>query len=448
MRHFVFTHRKKNAPPLVNRWIPFVNEVLFYLPYAERLMTYCRKTYGDIYTIQIRNKRLHIVLDPSSGVQIFREHRTFNFSTIIDHAEMILFGMPTSQAVDPVLRKETLASLNQHILSQKSVDILTEKFGAHLRSVLSKRLNDLDTDGKLNTDGVVLDMCTFITGVLFECTGKTLFGDTWPSDDSLMSDVITFDEYVPRLVKCYPYIFQRKGILARERILQRLVKLLDQPLVNPSDYVANRKEVRIFWEINSEHTQVAFSKRLYLGGDGEGDAISKFFNLCMYISSWIVLTNLQSSAVPASIWLVAQLSRLSDQKELSSNIQQCVLKERSISESTLFDMNKLLHLPLMKSAFSEMLRLHDDGGSLREIAQDTNITVNNREYHLESGSLVVFPFSCVHKDPDIYENPRKFQIDRFLPKSAEGGDPSKKFEKNGIRVVRPFVPFGGGINQV
>jgi cytochrome P450 len=102
----------------------------------------------------------------------------------------------------------------------------------------------------------------------------------------------------------------------------------------------------------------------------------------------------------------------------------------------------------MKSAFSEMLRLHDDGGSLREVAHDTTITVNNREYVLESGSLVVFPFSCVHKDPDIYENPRHFQIDRFVPHDAKGGDPRRKFEKNGNRIIRPFVPFGGGVNQV
>lgn len=103
----------------------------------------------------------------------------------------------------------------------------------------------------------------------------------------------------------------------------------------------------------------------------------------------------------------------------------------------------------MKSAFSEMLRLHDDGGSLREVAHDTTITVNNKEYVLEGGSLVVFPFSCVHKDPEIYENPREFQVDRFLSMYSKDKDasPPKTFEKGGVRIARPFVPFGGGVNQ-
>jgi hypothetical protein len=240
MDYFLGTN---NQPPLANRWIPFLNLIFLYMPYTERILAYSRRNYGDIFTIQIRKIKLHVVLEPSSGAQIFREHRTFAFSSIIDHAEMLLFGLPASQAADPVLRKETLASLNQHILSQSSVDVLMENFGAHLCGVLSRRLNELDVDGKLSTQGVVVDMARFITKILFECTGKTLFGNTWPTDDNLMNDVIIFDHHVPTFVKCYPYIFQRKGILARERMLERLVTILDQPLVNPSLYVANRKEV-------------------------------------------------------------------------------------------------------------------------------------------------------------------------------------------------------------
>lgn len=247
--HFLYIRPRKNGPPLIKGWIPFANYVFIFLPYAERLLRYCRNQYGDIYTLCIRGKRLHVVLDPTSGMQIFREHRTFTFSGIIDHAEMILFGIPHSQAADPILRKETLASLNQYILSQKSVDGLTETFGANLRNVLSKTLNELDIDGKLSGDGVVLDMGAFITKILFECTGKTLFGETWPSDDSLLHDIVTYDKYVPKIVKGYPYPFKRKGILARERILQHLVKLLEKPLINPSVYVANRKEVNIFQNI-------------------------------------------------------------------------------------------------------------------------------------------------------------------------------------------------------
>ena len=282
VHHFFFIRPKKNGPPLVKGWVPFVNNFLYYLPWAERLMEFCRKQYGDIYTVRIGKIRLHVVLDPSSGAQIFREHRTFDFSQIVDYAEILMFGIAKNQVNNPVLRKESIVGFNQHILSQKSVDILTEKFGANLRNVLSKKLNELNTDGSLNRDGVVLDMKAFISKIAFECTGKTLFGETWPTDEDFLQDVMTYDEYVPWLVRGYPYVVRRKGILARERIFQRLVKLLEQPLVNPSEFVAHRKEVRLFrrqlWKL------AAFSTRLQLGRDGKRDDFCKLINLCFFIN--------------------------------------------------------------------------------------------------------------------------------------------------------------------
>lgn len=442
-RYYFSVHPKKNTPPLVNSWIPGIS-ILFYLPYTERFLGYCRKLYGDIYTVQIRNDRLHIILDPSCGARIFREHRTFSFTHIIDQAESRLLGIPAMQAEDPILRKESLLGLKEYILSQKSVDILMEKFDNTLRGALSRELNKLNTKGILNTEGVVLNMSRFITKLLFESTGKTLFGDTWPVDDGFIDDVIVFDQYAPMLLKNFPYIFKRKGISARERILQRMVKLLEQPLVNPSEYVAHRKEVRIFLE-NDSKEKLHFRNGYTLEETARG---MLFLTFVIYVPPFQVMLIIQSSTVPASIWLLSQLARLSDKTEISSKVQQYVLVERSDKESTRFNLDKLIHLPIMKSAFSEMLRVFEDGASLREVSHDTTITVNNQEYFLECGSVVVFLFSCVHKDPDIYEKPSEFHVDRFVPQYEKGSEHLKRVERNNARILRPFVPFGGGVNQV
>ena len=124
-------------------------------------------------------------------------------------------------------------------------------------------------------------------------------------------------------------------------------------------------------------------------------------------------------------------------------------QDRTNESPAALDVKKLVQSPLLRGGFAEMLRLHDAGGSLREVATDTILEINNQSYMLEKGSFVVFPFTCVHWDAEIHENPYEFQIDRLVHIfREEHGKEAKRYYRRGIEIVRPWVPFGGGVYQV
>jgi hypothetical protein len=230
-------------PPMVNRWFPFLGYLIVLIPWAKKMIAIGQYWLGDIFSLKIAGKTIHVILDPMCGTHIFREHRTFSFFKIMDQGEMVMFGIPEHQATDTDRRKATMASSYRNLLSQKSVDQLIQKFNLRLGPILSKKLKEIDVEGKLNGAGVVLAMKRLITSMLVECTSKTFFGDSWQHDEGLIHDSTLYDIYKPMMIKGYPQIFQREGLLARERLFRRMVHLLQDPLVEPSAYAARLLEV-------------------------------------------------------------------------------------------------------------------------------------------------------------------------------------------------------------
>ncbi|HNC98022.1 MAG TPA: cytochrome P450, partial [Myxococcota bacterium] len=73
----------------------------------------------------------------------------------------------------------------------------------------------------------------------------------------------------------------------------------------------------------------------------------------------------------------------------------------------------------------------------------TEITVDSGErYAIRQGDLVcLFPY-LMHHNPEIFENPEQFQLDRFL---SRGAPPA--FHLRGRRLAMPLMPYGGGVSM-
>ena len=89
------------------------------------------------------------------------------------------------------------------------------------------------------------------------------------------------------------------------------------------------------------------------------------------------------------------------------------------------------------------------GLNIRGVNRDTTLTVNGHPYEFRKGSVVCMPMACVHKDPEIYENPEEYQSTRFLQMHSKSGEdysdkPATFFTKNGVPVRNPLIPWGGG----
>lgn len=163
------------------------------------------------------------------------------------------------------------------------------------------------------------------------------------------------------------------------------------------------------------------------------------------VTSLIFKVNLQTNAIPTAFWVIAYVACLKEQKqEVFSRIQEHVLPD----ESTLvpsFKVTNLLQDSLLNSAVSETLRKELRSLSVREVCEDTTLTINGKPFTLEKGAKLFLSMINVHKDPAIYECPHEFRLKRFVKMHEGDGSHNKVFfSKNGAPIRHPFIPFGGG----
>lgn len=149
--------------------------------------------------------------------------------------------------------------------------------------------------------------------------------------------------------------------------------------------------------------------------------------------------------MPIAFWLVAYITSLGlDRKQtVLDRVQRYVTAPKINEESTSFHVSTLVQDPLLKSALKETLRLQVLGLSVRVLQEDTTVTIEGRPYTLEKHSSAIVAMPLIHKDPNIYENPDNFELERFLEE-----DEAKVFSKNGIPLRTPFIPWGGGAFKV
>lgn len=107
--------------------------------------------------------------------------------------------------------------------------------------------------------------------------------------------------------------------------------------------------------------------------------------------------------------------------------EQAALQERELTLETLKQMTYL------EQVLKEVLRVVPPvGGGFRKVLQ----TCEYGGYQLPAGWTVLYQINLTHQDPETYEQPERFDPDRF------GGD--RREDK-----AKPFshVPFGGGLRE-
>lgn len=94
---------------------------------------------------------------------------------------------------------------------------------------------------------------------------------------------------------------------------------------------------------------------------------------------------------------------------------------------------KLLQLQYLDAFVSEALRYFTPTLTFdREASEDVEIEVDGIKLLIPKGMGVVIPFHAIHHDPDNYEDPEKFDPERFMPEN-----------KHKIKPCT-FIPFGSG----
>lgn len=96
-------------------------------------------------------------------------------------------------------------------------------------------------------------------------------------------------------------------------------------------------------------------------------------------------------------------------------------------------------LPLLRSIWSETLRMHSNSLTVREVIAPTQLTgKDGKTWQLQQGGVVSIPCGLIHYNEKLHPDPDRFHARRFMD-IALGGE--------GESAARTTKPFGGGINH-
>ena len=174
---------------------------------------------------------------------VFRDDKTFPFARMSYGFAQKLFGLTEKQTMDLELQQRHQELFMPLLLAHEKVATLIQQFDSHLRTIWPREVQKLGVDGKLDTEGVIVDLDLWIYKIMFESSGKMFFGETWPTDDEFFEDCRIYCDGTYSFLK-YPPFMIRNAMEARERYHRRMVKMFTNGLVNPSDLISERMRVR------------------------------------------------------------------------------------------------------------------------------------------------------------------------------------------------------------
>lgn len=242
--HLLLVNKNPNGPPLVKSILPFIGAGLSFNRNPEKFLRACSEKYGGIFTLYMGGRRMHVVGDMAQGIPtILKQHKIYDAFFSTRSFATILFGVTQKQIEDAQLQKESFDLFHPHLLASEAVNALMDVFTANLETTMVRETQKLNVDGQLDKEGVIVDLDVWVHKILVEVTGRTLFGETWPFDDEFLNDLRIWDNDIFSLLKGYPAFLIPKAMASRERYYTRILKMLQEPLVNPSKLIEERIKV-------------------------------------------------------------------------------------------------------------------------------------------------------------------------------------------------------------
>src|SRR5579859_5079941 len=190
--HLFFLRSAPNAPPLIRGSLPFFGSALAFLWDPEEFLLSCQRKYGDIFTLYMAGKRMHIICDPVNAIPaVYRNFKVFPFSVMANFVDINLFGLKEAHAKDTALYNANLGKLVPNLLSIDQVNKLIIVFNNNLTPILAREMGKLEVSGTPGPElGGTVELDNWLRRIMFECSGKAMFGKTWPEDDKFYDDFV------------------------------------------------------------------------------------------------------------------------------------------------------------------------------------------------------------------------------------------------------------------
>jgi hypothetical protein len=303
---------------------------------------------------------------------------------------------------------------SEHLLSSSAVNALTNKF-------IETFNHRLENDHSLDA-GVEVNLYEWLWQHVFRSSTEALCGSNllkmYPDFDV---DYQAWEDGMLAMLFGTPRLFARKAYAARDACVVRMEQWLKVGYEATAQLVDDPD-----WESFFGSRIVRKRHDLYVQQDLSLHAQAGF--------DLVFLAGILSNATPATGWLLLHILSPDNASDLRPCIQaellSCQRKDGTI------DVPGLTRLPLLNSAFHEVLRVYVDLLVVRQV--DSSVAIGH--HFVKQGDQIMAPTWMTHRNPDFFKDPDTFDPKRFLTKDSETG----RIGYSATGLGGRYFPFGGG----
>ncbi|XP_035525889.1 cytochrome P450 7B1-like [Morone saxatilis] len=414
-------NRREDEPPLIKGWIPYIGKALEFGRDAYSFLEEQKKKFGDIFTVHIAGKYMTFIMNPLMYPSIIKHGRQLDFHELSDKVAPLVFGYPPVMSRNsPGLHDEIIRTFQ--LLQGDNLTALTESMMGNLMLVfrqdhLAERPGE--EDGWKSSS-----MYEFCNSVMFEATFLTIYGK--PASASrhsemrtLREDFVRFDSMFPLLIAQVPIRLLRQTKVIREKLINYFLPHRMSCWSNTSHFIKRRSELLDQYDTLRDVDKAAHH----------------------FAILWASVGN----TIPASFWAMYYLVSHPEALEV---VRQEVLHVLNLSgvefnrdEDVTLSREQLDKLLYLESTINESLRLSSASMNMRVAQEDFSLRLDSeRSVAIRKGDIIALYPQSLHMDPEIYEEPQTFRLDRYIQDGREKTD----FYKDGQKLKYYRMPFGSG----
>mmetsp|Transcript_18345 Transcript_18345/g.25239 ORF Transcript_18345/g.25239 Transcript_18345/m.25239 type:complete len:515 (-) Transcript_18345:520-2064(-) len=403
-------------PPHVQSYIPVLGSALemgkgiraFITKYGER---FC----APVFTAKIGSDHCLFIADPDHVTMVYRYHKYLDDLALQKIFVRNVIGVTSPEDFEEMFHSDKNLAVPKLYHTHLFTDVELNKTIGGAQEIFQDLIPKMVNEQKAGEwcQHKLFDM---VREYVFKASVAFLISKHLASDEA--SQLFkTFDKGIPLMFGGAPSFLTKNYSNAR----QTLVDMIYDPnfLNMGSDLMVARRAL-------------GFSENVYVRG-----------SLGLLFAS-------VGNSIPAVFWCIYHIVADPEAYQAIQGEIEDVLNSRSggNDRDEPFTLEELSKMVLVKSAFTEALRLYQGAFTAREATTDFVFDPKKPgqpKYLIKEGTKVMAFVATMHHDPDVFTDPLKYQYDRFAPKMGSDGKMiPATFTKNGKQVTEPVRAFGGG----
>ena len=421
---FVYSMRK-DRPPLVHYWIPWVGSAIPYGTQPYKFFKRCQETYGDIFSFVLLGKVMTVYLGPNGHEFVFNA-KLADVSAEAAYAHLttpvfgkgVIYDVPNYRLMDQ--KKFVKGALTKEAF-RTYVPLFFEEANKYFKE--SPNFNGLkDNSGTIDVMVTQPEMTIFTASRTL--LGKEMRDKLNTSFASLYTDLDRGFTPINFVLPGLPLPVNKRRDHAQKTISNTYMSLI--------------RERRAKNDIQDRDLIDSLMKNSTYK-DGVKMTDQEIANLLIG-----VLMGGQHTSAATSAWILLHLAERPDVQEELYKEQMTVLQNGK-RELTYDILNE--EMPLLNQCIKEVLRLHHPLHSLfRKVMRD--LPVPQTPYVVPKGHYVLVSPGYTHLDAKYFPNPTEFNLHRWDNDSQSsysvGEEIDYGFGSISKGVSSPYLPFGGG----